>query len=244
MMPAQKSKNLQKIAKLIANRTPLSRRSAEKAILDGRVKIDDRTPEISERISENANIFLDGKKLELPDDKNIYILLNKPQGFAVTKKDRYQTKTIWELLPQFKDKINSAGRLDRDSEGLIILTNDGDFIECLTHPKYNLTKTYRVTVKGNVSEQNLQMFTDGIKLDDGIARAKSAKLINKNELELVLTEGRKREVRRMCKSQKLFVLRLVRIAIGSIFLKDLSVGNWRYLSEKEIESLGNSCKNA
>ena len=173
--------------------------------------------------------------------RKLYIALNKPPGFLCTRKDPMDRRTISDLLPREWQHLSSVGRLDRDSEGLIFLTNDGEFSLHLTHPRYGVRKIYRATIEGRVEPLTLQKFLAGVEDEGELLKAQKARLISANNshsvVELELAEGRNREVRRLFESQDLEVGRLQRIQIGRIKLGELPVGKWRTLTEPEIKSL-------
>lgn len=231
-----------RLAKLIAQRSELSRRAAEKLISDGRVIVDGNVGQIGQEVLADAKITIDGALLAKAD-KQVYVAFYKPCGYVVTKSDPFEKNTIWKILPDFAKRLNSAGRLDKDSEGLLILTSDGDLIERLTHPRYAVEKTYIVTVKEKVTPRMLLRLKEGIALSDFVAAAKEAQVIETKEessiLMLNLTEGKKREIRRMCRSLGLTILKLVRVSLGPIVLKDLKPGKWRYLDDDEKKKLRN-----
>jgi pseudouridine synthase len=192
-------------------------------------------------------IRVNGKTVALPE-KFIYILLNKPKGYLCTVKDGFGRPTVLDLVGKDR-KVFPVGRLDLDTEGVLLLTNDGELAYRLTHPKFQIEKTYMVTVKGETSEKILKSFHKGIKLSEGsrfagddgeIARgeAKILKIEKGNSVfELKLREGRKREIRRMCKTVGLSVTNLVRTKFANLTAKNVKPGAWRYLEEKEIENL-------
>ncbi len=193
------------------------------------------------------DIRVNGRKARLPD-KLIYILLNKPKGYLCTVKDNFRRPTVLDLVGKDK-KVFPVGRLDLDTQGVLLLTNDGELAYRLTHPKFQIEKTYLVTIKGEIDEKILKKFREGIKLDDGeIAKgeAKFLKIppeaglkIEKGNavLEVKLKEGRKREIKRMCKAVGLPVVALVRTRFANLSVGSLGPKNWRYLKQKEIESL-------
>jgi 23S rRNA pseudouridine2605 synthase len=188
---------------------------------------------------EKDEVRVDGKKVTLPQ-KFIYILLNKPKGSLCTVKDSFGRPTVLDLVGKDK-KIFPVGRLDLDTKGVLLLTNDGELAYRLTHPKFRVEKTYWVTVKGEINEKILEKFYKGIKLDDGEitkGEARILKVVNGNSvLEIKLREGKKREIKRMCKAIGLSVTDLVRTKFASLTVKDLKTADWRYLKEREIEDL-------
>lgn len=182
---------------------------------------------------------MDGIPLPL-DPTLVHVLLNKRQGVVSTAEDTHGRPTVVDEIG-IDTRIYPVGRLDMDSEGLLILTNDGALTEHLTHPRYGVTKTYTALVDGSVDAATLRRLTDGVELDDGPAAARSARLLDENGgrslVEVVMTEGRNREVRRMFDAIGHPVLRLARIAIGSLRDRDLKPGEWRHLTIDEVRGL-------
>jgi pseudouridine synthase len=171
-------------------------------------------------------------------------MLNKPRGYTTTRKDPHAPRTVMQLLKDAPKGIFPVGRLDADSEGLLLFTNDGDFANRLMHPRYKLPKTYRVWVRGKPSEKALNQLREGVVLEDGVTAPATVRLIRAGSeqslLEIVLREGRKRQIRRMCQAVGHPVQRLVRIAIGGLRLpRDLPPGKWRALTLEEYNTLLN-----
>jgi pseudouridine synthase len=218
-----------------------SRRGADLLIQSGRVTVNGiKIEELGILIDEKKDeIRVDGKKVSLPE-KSLYILLNKPKGYLCTVKDSFGRPTVLDLVGKDR-KVFPVGRLDLDTEGVFLLTNDGELAYRLTHPKFQVEKTYLVTVKGETREKVLKNFHRGIKLEDGEIAKGEAKILKIEEgnsvLELKLREGRKREIKRMCKAVGLSVTNLVRTEFANLTAKNLKPGAWRYLREKEIEDL-------
>ena len=184
-------------------------------------------------------IEVDGQRIK--PRRKLYVALNKPPGYLCTRNDPLDRATLAELLPREWQHLISVGRLDRESEGLIFLTNDGDFALRLTHPRYGVRKMYRVSVEGRVEFSMLRRFLAGVEDAGDILKVEKARLVSASNrqsvVELELAEGRNREVRRLFASQELEVTRLQRIQIGRIKLGELPVGKWRTLTEPEIKSL-------
>ena len=230
-----------RLQKFLAESGVASRRASEAIILEGRVSINGRVVRtIGTKIEPGHDrIELDGQPLKTR--RKIYIAVNKPPGFLCTRKDPLNRNTVFDLLPPEWAHLVSVGRLDRDSEGLLFLTNDGDFVLRLTHPRYGVRKIYQAAVEGKVHPPMLKRFTQGIEDDGEILKAEKARTISatnsKSVVELELAEGRNREVRRLFASQELNVIKLQRIQIGRIKLGELPVGKWRTLTDTEIKSL-------
>jgi 23S rRNA pseudouridine2605 synthase len=218
-----------------------SRRACEGVILAGRVSVNGRvTQTLGTKVHPGQDEVLVDGQLVKPRRK-LYIALHKPRGYLSTRKDPLKRRTLVALLPKEWDHLASVGRLDAESEGLIFLTNDGEFALRLTHPRYGVHKIYRATVEGRVEPAVLQRFLRGIEDAGETLRAEQARLISANNshsvVELELAEGRNREVRRLFESQGRTVTRLQRVQIGRIKLGELPSGKWRTLTEPEIKSL-------
>lgn len=231
-----------RINKFLADSGVASRRGADALIDSGVVKVNGkilREQGISVDPLKDV-ITVKGKRLGETKKKLIYVAVNKPRGYVSTVKDSHADKTVMDLVP-IQDRVYPVGRLDKDSEGLILLTNDGDFALKLTHPRYHVSKTYHVLVRGNVSEDVLNRLRRGVRLEDGVSKAFQVKVIEAENgeswIEMVLHEGKKRQIRRMCAEVHLYVVRLIRVAIGDVLIDDLKIGKWRELTSKEINSL-------
>ena len=230
-----------RLNKFLAQAGVSSRRGADLLIQSGRVTVNGvKIKKLGILIDEKKDdIRVNGKKVHLPE-KFIYVLLNKPKGYLCTVKDSFGRPTVLDLVGKDK-KVFPVGRLDLDTEGVLLLTNDGELAYRLTHPKFEVEKTYLVTVKGKINEKFLKRFHKGIKLEDGRIAKGEVRLIKIEKgdsvLELKLREGRKREIKRMCKAVGLSVANLVRTKFASLTAKNLKPGAWRHLKEKEIEDL-------
>jgi 23S rRNA pseudouridine2605 synthase len=221
-----------------------SRRTSEKIIAEGRVKINGQTVDkLGVKVDPDSDkIEVDGKKILLHHD-NIYIVLNKPAGVVTTSKDPFGRPTVLDLVKGIKARIYPVGRLDKDTEGLLILTNDGDLTYKLTHPKNEIKKTYIVEVKGTLTPKKVRALKEGVVLDDGITAPAKIKPLNTSKnnttLKIVIHEGRKRQIRRMCEAVGLSVVYLKRTHIEKFSLGNLKPGCWRYLTNREINYLKN-----
>lgn len=227
---------------MIALSSSLSRRAAEKAIVGGRVSVNgEKIAVLGTTVDPRLDrVMLDSSELAIKAT-GYYIAYNKPRGVLVTKSDPHGRPTVWDDLANFKDSLNSVGRLDFDSEGLLLLTNDGDFLNKLTHPRHEIWKTYRVRVKGEPTENSIERLKRGIELKDGKTLPAKVKRVDHGDenavLEISIREGRNREVRRMCDAIHTPVIRLKRIAIGPVKIGRLKPGEWRYLKPHELETL-------
>ncbi|MEE1006978.1 MAG: pseudouridine synthase [Acutalibacteraceae bacterium] len=220
-----------------------SRRKAEELIAAGKVKINGHIAEIGAKVDPKRDKVTVRGKAVVPVNEKVYIMLNKPRGFVTTMSDELGRKTVSDLVADAGNRIFPVGRLDRDSEGLLIMTNDGDFANKLTHPSSHVNKTYRVTVKGVAEEEQLLRMKEGIVLDGRktlpcdcfVAERKPDRTV----LIFVLNEGRNRQIRRMCEEVGLEVLRLKRTEIAGVKLGMLPQGKWRPLNEREMRRLTN-----
>lgn len=214
-----------------------SRRAAEQIILSGRVSVNGDTVRLlGTKIDPvHDKVFVDGKPVRAR--KKIYLALHKPVGCVCSRKDESGRRTVYDLLPREWENVQTVGRLDFDSEGLIFLTNDGEFALRLTHPRYGVHKKYLATVEGTLEQQMLNKLVRGVFHDGERLKAETARQVSRNVVELDLSEGKNREVRRLFESQGLAVKRLQRTQIGKIKLGELKPGRWRTLTETEIETL-------
>ena len=234
----------ERLQKFIANQGICSRRKAEEYITSGRIKVNGNViMELGTKIDPNKDIIeVDGKKISNIAGKKVYILLNKPIGYVTTTRDQFNRNTVLDLV-NVKEKVLPVGRLDMYTSGAIILSNDGDFIYKITHPKYEVEKTYNVTLKGQVTDEEIEQLKNGVQIENyvtGKAKVKILRIDKEKDLsrvEIIIHEGKNREVRKMCEAIGRKVLALHRTKIGNISVKDLRLGTWRYLKPNEIKSL-------
>jgi pseudouridine synthase len=230
-----------RLQKFLADAGVASRRAGEQFILEGRVAVNGQTVRLlgSKVDPARDRVAVDGKLVFAK--KLIYLALNKPAGCVCSRKDELNRPTIYELLPREWSTVQSVGRLDYNSEGLIFLTNDGQFALRLTHPRFGIRKKYLVTVEGEVAPEMLELFKRGIFHEGERLKALAARIISKSRaksvVELELGEGKNREVRRLFESQALTVKKLQRTQIGKIRLGELKPGKWRMLNAVEIKTL-------
>jgi 23S rRNA pseudouridine2605 synthase len=230
-----------RLQKFLAAAGLASRRASEQFILEGRVAVNGEVVRLLGRTVDPAHdrIAVDGKLLRAK--KLVYVALHKPPGCVCSRQDELKRPTIYELIPREWDTVQSVGRLDFNSEGLIFLTNDGQFSLRLTHPRYGVRKKYVVTVEGEVTAEMLQLFKRGVFHEGEKLKAAGGKIVSatraKSVVELELNEGKNREVRRLFESQGLTVKKLVRTQIGKIRLAELKPGKWRTLNPAEIKTL-------
>lgn len=240
---------LLRLQKYIAECGIASRRAAEEMITAGRVRVNKRTvTELGTKIDpERDRVFVDEKPV-YSTQKKYYIMLNKPVGYISSAKDQFEQKTVLELVEDLDARLYPVGRLDYDSEGLIFLSNDGDFTYYLTHPGNGVKKKYQVTVKGFMDIETVKHLRQGVEIDGRMtapARVEITKLHeNTTELTFVIGEGRNRQIRKMCEAVGFEVVRLRRVAIGNVVLGNLPKGKWRHLTPGEINLLTGGTKNA
>jgi 23S rRNA pseudouridine2605 synthase len=233
-----------RINKFLAQAGLGSRRSCEQLVLESKIKVNGKIiRDLAIDIDpQNDIVEYKSRKLTISYNK-IYLMLNKPIGYLVTADDPFERKTVFELLPEFKEHIFPIGRLDKNSEGLLFLSNDGDFAQKITHPSKKLPKTYLVKAKGRISFRQLRDLREGVQLEDG--KTLPAKVFIKNynkaqnltKLRMVIYEGRNQQIRRMLKAVGSSVIELKRVQIGDINIGKMPIGEWRYLKEKEVRSI-------
>ncbi len=226
-----------RLQKFLAEAGIASRRAAEQIILSGRVGVNGEIVRLlGTKIDPlHDKVSVDGKPVRAR--RKLYIVLHKPVGYVCSRKDELGRKTVYELLPREWENAHTVGRLDFNSEGLIFLTNDGEFALRLTHPRYGVHKKYLATVEGKLEQQMLDRIVRGVFHGGEKLKAESARQVSRNVVELELSEGKNREVRRLFESQGLSVERLQRTQIGKIKLGELKPGRWRALTETEIRTL-------
>ena len=233
-----------RLQKFLSDSGIASRRKCEEIILEGRVKVNEK---IITKLGTKINPYIDfvevdGKILKRHDEK-IYILLNKPIGYVTTVKDQFNRETVMDLLKNIKTRIVPVGRLDMYTSGALILSNDGEFINKVTHPSHEIEKTYNVTVKGKITKEDMEKLANGVDIGDYITKTARTKILkideNKNisRFEIIIHEGKNRQIRRMCKTINKPVLALHRTSIGNISVKNMKIGQYRFLTNKEIEDL-------
>lgn len=232
----------ERLQKIISAAGIASRRKAEVLIREGRVTLNGQVVlELGTKADpETDEICVDGKSIHI-SSRRIYILLNKPVGYASTCQDPHAEKTVLDLVPEIKEAVYPVGRLDLDSHGLLILTNDGDFTCKVTHPSSGIPKTYKARVKGIPSEEAIKRLQQGIQLDEGMTAPAEVKILqreqNHSQIQMTIHEGKNRQVRRMLGIVGHPAIDLARIQIGPIKLGNLKLGQWRYLRPDEVKSL-------
>ena len=241
-----------RLQKYIADCGITSRRKAEELIKQGKVKVNGKViTELGTKINPKKDIILYNNREIKNKEKYVYILLNKPIGYVTTVKDQFNRDSVLDLV-KVKERIVPVGRLDMYTSGALILTNDGDFVYKVTHPKHEINKTYTVTIKGIVTNEEVEKLRKGVKIEEKqdlgnletyITKPAKVKILkidkekNQSRLEIIIHEGKNRQVRKMCEAINHKVLALHRSEIAGIGVKDIELGKWRYLKDNEIKQL-------
>ena len=233
----------ERLQKVMAAAGIASRRASEELIAQGRVSVNGTVAQLGDKADPDRDVVeLDGERVNV-DPERVYVMLNKPRGVITTADDPQGRPTVMDLI-NLPMRLFPVGRLDQDTEGLLLLTNDGELAHSLMHPSFEVERVYVALVPGPVRKRALAQMREGVELDDGIARARRVRVLEaergKALVELVMTEGRKREVRRMLGALGLTVERLARVAYGEVELGDLRQGKWRFLTQQEIGRLHGS----
>ena len=233
----------ERLQKYLAECGIASRRKCEEYILQGKVQVNGKTiTELGVKVNpEKDKITFEGKNVK-QEERKVYILLNKPIGYVTTSDEQFGRDKVLDLV-KVRERVVPVGRLDMYTSGALILTNDGDFVYKVTHPKHEITKTYTVTVKGIIKNEEVEQLRKGVKIDDYTTRPAKVKILKTDEekdisrLEITIHEGKTRQVRRMCESVGRRVIALHRSKIGNIGVKDIELGKWRYLKDFEVKTL-------
>ena len=238
--------NKVRLQKFLANSGVASRRKCEELILEGKVSVNGKViNELGIKIDPTVDKVEYCGKLIYNTEKLVYILLNKPIGYVTTANDQFNRDTVLNLV-KVKERVVPVGRLYMYTSGALILTNDGDFVYKVTHPKHEITKTYTVTVHGIITNEAVEKLRQGVKIEDYVTRPAKVKILKTDEeknisrLEITIHEGKNRQVRKMCEAVGSKVIALHRSKIGDIGVKDLKLGNWRYLKDYEVKKLLNT----
>lgn len=229
---------VERLQKIIANAGIASRRAAEEMIRQGRVSVNGIVVrELGTKAGPEDEIRIDGKLISTEVDK-VYLMLYKPQGYVTTLKDPEGRPIVTDLIGDIRERVFPVGRLDYDSEGLLLLTNDGDFAQKLQHPRFRISKTYMVKIKGNPTKKEINEMKKGVKLQDGLFVPEELSVEKVNDkscwLKLTIHEGRNRVLRRFFEATHHPVARLVRVAVGDLTLGKLKQGEYRHLKPNEI----------
>ena len=235
-----------RLQKFLADAGIASRRKCEQYIQEGKVKVNDEiVTELGTKVDVDNDVitFEDRLVKSTKNEPHVYIILNKPIGYVTTVNDQFGRPTVLDLIKKVDKRIVPVGRLDMYTSGALILSDDGDFIYKITHPKHEVTKTYTVTVKGITTKDDVEMLSRGVQIEDYITKPAKVKILktdtekNISRLEITIHEGKNRQVRKMCEAINKKVLALHRSKIGEIDVKNLKIGEWRYLTKQELNSL-------
>jgi 23S rRNA pseudouridine2605 synthase len=234
-----------RIQKMIADCGYCSRRKAEELMQQGRVKLNGHPVKPGDKCGFKDIITIDGERLMLPRKRNfVYIMLNKPRGYVTTVSDELERRCVMDLLEDVEERVYPVGRLDRNSEGLLLFTNDGEFANSIMHPSRHVSKTYRVTVRPDISDDQLVALSEGVVIDG--RKTLPANVVVKSKetgrvvLLITIKEGRNRQIRKMCEAVGLEVARLRRVSIGPLKLGMLPPGKWRELTADELRAMRNA----
>ncbi len=234
-----------RIQKIIADAGYCSRRKAEELISKGKVTLNGRPVKLGDKAGSRDIIAVDGERIYIPKKKNkIYIMMNKPRGYVTTVSDELDRKCVMDLLSDLEERVYPIGRLDRNSEGLLLFTNDGEFANSIMHPSKHISKTYRVTVRPDISDEQLVRLAEGVEIDG--KKTLPANVVVKDKqsgrvvLLITIKEGRNRQIRKMCEAVGLEVARLRRISIGPVKLGMLKSGTYRELTPDELRAIRNA----
>lgn len=233
-----------RLQKYLAECGIASRRKSEEYIQEGKVQVNGKSvTELGVKINPEKDIVYFNNKKIAKQNENIYILLNKPIGYVTTTKDQFNRETVLDLIKGINKRIVPVGRLDMYTSGALILTNDGDFTYKVTHPSHEITKTYVATLRGIITNEEIEKLRNGVEIEDYLTRPAKVKILktdtekNISRIEITIHEGKNRQVRKMCEAIGRNVMALHRSKIGNIGVKDLKIGEWRYLNQTEIENI-------
>ncbi len=238
----------ERIQKIIGENGYCSRRKAEELILQGRVKVNGRPCSLGDKADPSTDVIsIDGEALDTAEKRELsYYILNKPRGYVTTASDELERRCVMDLMTDVPERVYPVGRLDRNSEGLLLLTNDGELANKIMHPSGHISKTYRVTVRPSVSEDQLLSLSNGVVIDGKKTLPAKVEVLSKEDnrvvLQITIREGRNRQIRKMCEAVGLEVARLKRTSVGPLRLGMLKPGEYRELTPAEISALKNSVK--
>jgi 23S rRNA pseudouridine2605 synthase len=230
-----------RLQKFMADNGVASRRKSEELIASGKVKVNGVVASIGDKVNPKKDkITVSGKRIAV-DNELVYIMLHKPRGFITTMNDEHDRNCVAQLVSDVGKRIYPIGRLDRESEGLLLLTNDGELANAITHPKKHVPKTYRVTVRPSITESQITALSTGIEIDGRVTMPSEVHILEKQEGRVVISitiyEGRNRQIRKMCEALSLEVARLKRISVGPVKLGMLPQGKYRHLTDDEVRKL-------
>lgn len=231
-----------RLQKFLAENGVASRRKSEELIARGKVKVNGHPVSLGDKVDPKKDIVtVFGERVMPSESGNIYIMLNKPRGYVTTMNDEMGRKCVAELIEDIDERLFPVGRLDRDSEGLLLFTNDGEFANMMTHPSMHISKTYRVTVKPCATEEQIVEMTSGVVIDGKKTMPATIQVLNdstdRTVFQITIHEGRNRQIRKMCEAVGLETIRLKRISVGSLKLGSLAVGQYRELKKEEVAAL-------
>jgi len=236
-----KSQVLLRLNKLLALAGVASRRGSDELIASGKVTVDGKKAALGLMVSGEEEVFVDGKRIETGSGRMVYLVMNKPKGALTTSEDTHGRRTVIELLPPTKERLFPVGRLDQETTGLLILTNDGELAYRLTHPKFGVDKKYQLLVAGRVKKDELERMRNGIRLEEGMTGKAKVRVIEENDevslIEMIIHEGKKRQIRRMSEVVGWNLIELRRVAVGGVELGKLKEGENRSLTEDEVSRL-------
>ena len=237
-----------RIQKVLSEQGFCSRRAAEELIKKGKVKLNGHIASLGDRMDPAKDVLsVGGERVYLTRKvEKVYYMLHKPRGYVTTLDDRHAKKNVLMLMTGVENRVFPVGRLDKDSEGLILMTNDGDFANLIAHPSGGISKTYRVSVKPAATEKQLSMLASGVEIEGGLSAPAAVRVTgdqaDRTTFEIVLREGRNREIRKMCGAVELEVTRLKRTAVGPLQLGNLPAGRYRELKKQEVIAVRGACK--
>lgn len=236
----------ERLQKFLANSGVASRRKCEDLISSGKVKVNGNiVTELGTKVNTEKDIIEYNGKVIKESNKKVYILLNKPIGYVTTVKDQFDRPTVMSLIKGVKEKVVPVGRLDMYTSGALLLSNDGDFVNEVTHPRNEITKTYNVTLNGNITKQEVEKLENGVEIVDNgepyITKEAKVKILKIDEekhlsrIQITIHEGKNREIRKMCDSIGKKVLALHRAKIGNLDVKDIPLGKWKYINKEDLK---------
>lgn len=231
-----------RIQKMIADSGYCSRRKAEELISQHRVKLNGRPVKLGDKCGYKDLITIDGERIYMPRKKNlVYLMMNKPRGYVTTVSDELDRRCVMDLLEDVEERVYPVGRLDRNSEGLLLFTNDGNFANDIMHPSRHISKTYRVTVRPDINDEQLVQLSEGVEIDGKMTMPATVVVKDKEPGRVVMLitikEGRNRQIRKMCEAVGLEVARLRRVSIGPLRLGMLKPGTYRDLTPEELRAI-------
>ena len=225
-----------RINKFVASSGICSRRKADELILKGKIKINGKViNELGIDVKESDRVEYNNRVLSINEEK-IYLMLNKPIGYITTVKEQFDRKCVMDLIHE-SIRVFRIGRLDKDTEGMLLLTNDGDFTNKLTHPSHEIQKKYVVYTDTIIKNEMLEKLKNGVDIGGNITKKAEVKLLDKNNIEITISEGKNRQIRKMCENTNIHLISLKRVSIGSLTLDGLKIGQYKRLNKKELDKI-------